>query len=86
MTGDKSGVLKGTQEYTPAFGFSVAESFLDFSHVFNDLDNDAGHINKDAAPHDEAMDPWEDLEITAVFEMLNSWHHAFGVLERDVLG
>jgi hypothetical protein len=86
-TGDKSGVLKGTQEYTPAFGFSVAESFLDVRNFFNDLDNDAGHIHGGTAidPDDEAVDPWEDLEISAVFEMLNSRHHAFDVREPDAL-
>ena len=80
-TGDKSGVLKGTQEYTARFGFEVVESFLDFRNYFDDLDNDAGHIASNSDSDDDDANPWEDLKISAVFEFLNSQHHCFNIRE-----
>ena len=80
-TGDKSGVLKGTQEYTAKFGFEVTESFLDFRNFFNDLDNTGGHIDSNSDSDSGSENVWEDLEISQVFEFLNSQHEVFDIRE-----
>ena len=67
-SGDRTGVLKGTQTYTAAFGQAVADAFLDLRHFFGELQCTAGQLDD---PVDYEADMWEDLDIEPLFQALN---------------
>ena len=73
-TGDKTGVLKGTQTYTAAFGQEVATSFVDLRHFFDDLEFTGGQLDVE---EDHDIDHWEDLDLEPLYQAVNAKHRVF---------
>jgi hypothetical protein len=75
VTGDSTGVLKGTQEYTDAFGAAVASSVVEFRDFFSDLDCTGGQIIEKMNFAD--AQPWDDCDLKPVYDVLNRKHRVY---------
>ena len=72
-TGDKTGILKGTQAYTAEFGAAVAEGFVNMTDFFTEgLDHSAGQEELDENVNCDIA--WEDSELEACAVALRDQH------------
>ena len=63
--------LKGTQEYTPAFGKAVAAAALEERSFFDDCQCVRGQFSTEP---DSDEDPWEDAQLECIADYLLRFH------------
>ena len=71
VTGDKTGALKHTQEYTPEFGIAVSEAYKTDQHTYKSLicANPCEEWDEDSDVPDA---PWDDLDLEPLLGLLRS--------------
>ena len=69
MTGDRSGALKHTQEYTPEFGVAVREAYQTDQRTYERLicANPCMELDEDS---DVPAAPWDDLDLEPLICLL----------------
>lgn len=66
--------LKGTQEYTAAFGKAVASAAIEERSFFDDCQCKRGQFTTEHNSDDEEQDPWGDAELDGVAAALLRYH------------